>query len=118
MEKETGKFVRVGYDILDNKRFQELPHTAKVLYLYLRGSRGRKDGKGWVENVNFEHLKFGASDVKGIMSRGTYHKSIKELLAKGFVDQVTCGEFKNVKAVYALSDRWKSRDLSYHDSPF
>jgi len=120
MQKETDKFVRVGYDIIDSHNFKKLPHSAKVLYLYIRGSKRRVNKYGRVTNHEFNELRFGHASVKDVMSASTYHKAKAELIRNGFIDMVSPGEFKNVKAVFALSDRWRqdspSQDL--YDSAF
>lgn len=97
-KNEEDKYrVELKYSLLDSAAWTALSYEAQWLYIELR--------KQW----NDDRFVLPYSEVSWRMSKNTYWKKIKELIAYGFIKRVVPGGLMNNPTVYALSEGWKRK---------
>jgi hypothetical protein len=90
---------------MDTAAWTSLSDRSIWLYLELR-KQFRYDQGG------DSHLVLPYSKVAWRMSKGTYFRHMKELGQYGFIDVIELGGLPHRPTVYALSTRWKGKDLN------
>jgi len=98
--KIEGRFVPMEHRLIDSKVFISLSKTAKISFMYFR--RDIKDSHQTEVILTFSQAqKYGVCN-----SPTTFNKVKKELVQKGFLDQVEPGGL-NQASIFDLSSRWK-----------
>lgn len=108
------QFVKLDYIMLDSAIFRSLSRPALHVYIQIKSLRNRRDSKGRLYNRKDSHIEVGFSDIWGV-SKKTYVKAVEELRIKGFIQLVRPGRFPRIKAVYAISQKWKVYNKSYEE---
>ena len=97
-----GRFIQVGNSLLLSKEFQALTASAKLTYLALCMEAG---GKSMVKLSHSGAEKYG-------LSSSSFDRSIKQLLACGFLEQLEDDNRAQFATnVYRFSYRWKQKPL-------
>jgi len=102
---KTKQFVKLDYELLDNEIWQGLSRPGQQAYIYFKRARNKRS-RGKVINHDNGYIKFGYSDCPG-MAKHTFVDAIMELRVNGFIQLIKAGQFPNIKAVYALIDKWQ-----------
>lgn len=100
------RFAMVDKEILYSSSWAELPYSAMVVYVHLKGE---------FVGYNKKELKLPYSQMKGIMSSATFWRAINMLEKIGFIDRIQRGGLEKNPNVYALSDRWRLREKSMQE---
>jgi hypothetical protein len=104
------QYVKLDYAILHSPQWKALSPVARDVYVQIKASRNLKNSRGKTVNWKDDYIKFGFSDIGGMMSKPTYHRAIKELIDNGFIGLMAPGGLPNRKAAYAIIDDWKGQD--------
>jgi hypothetical protein len=106
----------LDYALIHGPVWNELSRQSRDVYEQIKSSRHTRDKKGRVVNTDDKHIRFGYSDLKVVMARSTYYKSVRELCSKGLIEIIDSGDFPHVddngeihlrrKAIYSLSNKW------------
>ncbi len=99
--KRLRPFVPIRCDLFDAESFRNLSKSAKVIYLYLRKNSNGK----WAEKIALPY-----SQLNDMMSTSTISKGFKELVAGGFIEQVSKGGMYGTPSFYKL--------VGYFANPF
>lgn len=108
---------RIEYYLHDSITWRyEISRLAREMYCQIKARRNRIDKDGNLINISDKEIEFGYSDSFGV-SKPSFVKGIEELRAKGLIKLVKPGKLPKVKAVYALSNKWKvyERSLKYSE---
>ena len=108
MAKKSPKkqYVLLEYDMLHSREWEVLSLAARDVYVQIKASRNKRTARGKILNRSDDRIRFAHRDCNG-MSKPTYHRAVKELISKGFIEVVDQGGMPNRKAAYALVDTWK-----------
>ncbi len=115
MERLGAQHYRIEYYLHDSITWRyEISRLARELYCQLKARRNRIDKDGNLINISDKEIEFGYSDSFGV-SKPSFVKGIEELRMKGLIKLVKPGKLPKIKAVYALSNKWKvyERSLKY-----
>lgn len=94
-----GRFIQVGNSLLLSKKFQALKGKAQILYFALAMEAG---GQLVVK------LSHGGAERKYGIAPTTYDRSVKELIAAGFLEQVLDDDQSQFATnVFRFSTSWK-----------
>ena len=130
---EKDKFSKIYNSLIVSDAFQDMPPTAKVVYLYCRNQAHSKTG---IENLTaylYETAKMLGYDEKQTakflskykdgyiyftfpakhaeelynLDRRNLGKYLKILSDYGFIETVSCGKHQKRQNLYKFSDAWK-----------
>jgi len=96
--KIDGSFTFIEHNIINSEAFENLSVHTKWLYFEFKlrfyGDNKRK-------------ITLTKEEAKKIMAYGTFKKSRKLLIERGFIDYKERGGLYKRASIYALSERWK-----------
>lgn len=93
--KKDLSFVQIYHDLLMNENFLKLNKSTQVLYFYMNDySNGSRE------------FEFPYSIYKKVVSKGTFHSSIKELTEKGFIEVIENGKNTRTPNKYKFTNNW------------
>ena len=96
-QKSPTPFIMVRKDLLKDKEWQELPNSAKILYIYLRGKFNHK---------TLSEVSLAYSEVK-FMNTSTISRGFKILQEKGFVEKTKKGGLFGGVTTYRFIGKYK-----------
>jgi hypothetical protein len=96
--KIDGQWTYIEHKITNSAPWKDLTPTACFIYFMIR--------KKWA-GLDRGHIEFPHSEVEEFMAGSTFETHRDKLIEKGFIDVVERGGIYGIKAVFALSDRWK-----------
>ena len=94
--KSSNECVILNEDLLKNKKFLNLPSSAKVLYAYMQLSAlGKKE------------FYYAESSSSKYMSKMTFYSARDKLIENGFIEVVETNKFSHIPNKYKFSSKWK-----------
>lgn len=75
------------------------PTSRDVYMIMLRKYKGDND----------QTLEFPFNAVKGVMSKPTFHNSIKELIENGYIEFVEHNKYTRKSNIYKFSKKWRDK---------
>lgn len=103
------RFIQLGNSLLLNKRYQGLSHGARLFYHCLCMESG---GSREVEFTHGDAKKYG-------ITRSSYDRHTKELLAAGFIERVeTADRLQYAPNVFRFSLSWKLDTAPHFGEPY
>ena len=94
--KSSNECVILNEDLLKNKKFLNLPSSAKVLYAYMQLSALGK-----------EEFYYAESSSSKFMSKMTFYSSRNKLIESGFIEMVETNKSAHIPNKYRFSSKWK-----------
>ena len=94
--KSNNECVILNEDLLKNKKFLNLPSSAKVLYAYMKLSA--------LKNTEFYYAEALSNKY---MSKMTFYSARNKLIENGFIEIVETNKSAHIPNKYKFSSKWK-----------
>lgn len=94
--RSNDEFITLNEDIMESKKFLNLPSSAKVLYAYMKLSALGKEEFYYAESLSSKY-----------MSKMTFYSSRNKLIESGFIEMVETNKSAHIPNKYRFSSKWK-----------
>lgn len=106
--KDKVQHIELEYDLLNSAAWTALSYEAQWVYIELKKQWNFKQGGD-------KHLVLCYSQVSWRMAENTFWKKIIELVEYGFIKRVLPGGIYKNPTVFALSERWRKKNIEIVD---
>ena len=96
-DPKSKSFAPTTHTMLMNDNYINLKPTTKIIYLYMT------DFANGLQETTFPY-----SIYKHITTIETFKRAKKELIDKGFIEEIKNGRFTRTENVYKFIDKWKT----------
>jgi len=101
----NGRFLKIAYDMLESKAWNELNTYSMVLYFKFKKKFVRYNGTNNTNNISMPN-----SEYKAFMNQRTFEKAIDNLIEHGFIKVVEDRWHLRLCTIYGFSTQWKFYD--------